>query len=152
MGTEEVSQRRASTPLVEFSNAMVAMHREHFGRGPAAARAFIADGFAICVLTDVYTKVEQTLIEAGRLDHVRETRLLHQESLEEEYKSAAEAVLGRQVLAFVSATHAEPDVEIEVYLLGDPTDSSGENGASGKSRAAALADQAQGQPANSISA
>lgn len=139
MGTEEVSQRRANPPLVEFSNTMVAMHREHFGRGPAAARAFIADGFAICVLTDVYTKVEQTLIEAGRLDHVRDTRLLHQESLEEEYKSAAEAVLGRQVLAFVSATHAEPDVEIEVYLLGDPT-GSGENGASGESQAAALAD------------
>ncbi len=140
MGTEEVSQRRANPPLVEFSNAMVALHREHFGRGPAAARAFIADGFAICVLTDVYTKVEQTLIEAGRLDHVRETRLLHQESLKEEYRSAAEAVLGRRVLAFISATHAEPDVEVEVYLLGDPTDSSGENGASGESQAAALAE------------
>ncbi len=140
MGTEEVSQRRASSPLVEFSNAMVALHREHFGRGPAAARAFIADGFAVCVLTDVYTKVEQTLIEAGRLDHVRDTRLLHQESLEEEYKGAAEAVLGRQVIAFVSATHVEPDVEIEVYLLGDPIGPSGENGASGESRAAALAE------------
>ncbi len=140
MGTEEVSQRRASTPLVEFSNAMVAMHREHFGRGPAAARAFIADGFAICVLTDVYTKVEQTLIEAGRLDHVRDTRLLHQESLEDEYKSAAEAVLGRRVIAFISATHAEPDVEIEVYLLGDPIDSSAEDEASGESRAGALAE------------
>jgi len=140
MSTEEVSQRRANPPLVEFSNAMVALHREHFGRGPAAARAFIADGFAICVLTDVYTKVEQTLIDAGRLDHVRDTRLLHQESLEEEYKSAAEAVLGRQVLAFISATHAEPDVEIEVYLLGDPVEPSDENGASGESRATALAE------------
>lgn len=119
---------------------MVALHREHFGRGPAAARAFIADGFAICVLTDVYTKVEQTLIEAGRLDRVRDTRLLHQESLEEEYKSAAEAVLGRQVIAFVSATHAEPDVEIEVYLLGDPIGTADQNGASGESQATALAD------------
>lgn len=140
MGTEEVSQRRASSPLVEFSNTMVALHREHFGRGPAAARAYIADGFAICVLTDVYTKVEQTLIEAGRLDHVRDTRLLHQESLEEEYKRAAEEALGQRVIAFVSATHAEPDVEIEVYLLGDPIDPSEENGAGGESRAAALAD------------
>ena len=140
MGTEEVSQRRASSPLVEFSNTMVALHREHFGRGPAAARAYIADGFAICVLTDVYTKVEQTLIEAGRLDHVRDTRLLHQESLEEEYKRAAEEALGRRVIAFVSATHAEPDVEIEVYLLGDPIDSSDQNGAGGESRATALAD------------
>jgi len=140
MSTNEVSQRRANPPLVEFSNAMVALHREHFGRGPAAARAFIADGFAICVLTDVYTKVEQTLIEAGRLDHVRDTRLLHQESLEEEYKSAAEAVLGRRVLAFISATHTEPDVEVEVCLLGDPIEPAGENGASGESQAAALAD------------
>ncbi|HEX7245619.1 MAG TPA: Na-translocating system protein MpsC family protein [Solirubrobacterales bacterium] len=141
MSTSEVSQRQGGSSLVEFSNAMVALHREHFGRGPAAARAFIADGFAICVLTDVYTRVEQTLIEAGRLDHVRDTRLLHQESLEEEYKRAAEAVLGREVIAFLSATHTEPDVEIEVCLLGDPIDSAGSNDASEEEGSpAALAD------------
>ncbi len=44
------------------------------------------------------------------------------------------------MIAFVSATHVEPDVEIEVYLLGDPTDPSADNGASGERRAGALAD------------
>jgi len=68
---------------------MVALHREHFGRGPAAARTFIADGMAICVLTDIYTRVERTLIDAGRLDHVRQTRLLHQQTLEAKYRESA---------------------------------------------------------------
>jgi uncharacterized protein YbcI len=140
MATEETPQRRASSPLVEFSNAMVALHREHFGRGPAAARAFVAEGFAICVLSDVYTRVEQTLIGAGRLDHVRETRMLHQQTLEEEYKRAAEAVLGRRVIAFMSTTHAEPDAAIEVFLLGEPLDSPNGNEAAGENSAAGVAE------------
>lgn len=127
MATENTPERHATSPLVEFSNAMVALHREHFGRGPAAARAFIADGLAICVLTDVYTKVEQTLIAAGRFDHVRETRMLHQQTQEEIYKAAAEAVLGRQVIAFMSTMHAEPDAAIEVFLLGERLDSPDED-------------------------
>jgi uncharacterized protein YbcI len=120
MASKDAPQRHANSPLVKFSNAMVALHRKHFGRGPAAARAFIADGLAICVLTDVYTRVEQTLIASGHLDHVRETRLLYQRTQEEEYKAAAEATLGRKVIAFMGAVHAEPDAEIEIFLLGEP--------------------------------
>jgi len=127
MPKEEAPERRASSPLVALSNAMVAQHREHFGRGPAAARAFTADGLAVCVLTDVYTRVEQTLIEAGRLDHVRATRLLHHQTMEKEYMAAAEVALGRRVIALMSAMHAEPDVAVEVFLLGEPLEFSGEN-------------------------
>lgn len=29
--------------LVDLSNAMVALHREYFGRGPGAAKSFVSD-------------------------------------------------------------------------------------------------------------
>jgi uncharacterized protein YbcI len=106
--------------LVEVSNAMVALHREYFGRGPGAAKSFVNDEMVVCVLSDIYTAVERTLIGAGQAEHVRRTRGLHQEALEDEYKSRIEAVLGRPVEAFLSVVHVDPDIAIEVFLLGDP--------------------------------
>ncbi len=100
---------------------MVALHREHFGRGPGAAKSFVNDDMVTCVLSDIYTAVERTLIGAGQADHVRRTRSLHQEALEAEYKASVEAIMGRSVEAFLSVVHVDPDVAIEIFLLGEPT-------------------------------
>lgn len=105
--------------LTELSNAMVALHREHFGRGAGAAKSFIADEIVVCVLSDIYTQVEKTLIRAGQADHVRETRALHQTALEDEYKSRVEALTGRHVDAFLSVVHVDPDLAVEFFLLGE---------------------------------
>jgi uncharacterized protein YbcI len=103
--------------LVELSNAMVAMHRENFGRGPGGARSFRDGGTVVCMLSDIYTAAERTLIGAGEMEHVRRTRTLHQEALEDEYKASVERILGHPVAAFLSAVHVDPDVAIEVFLL-----------------------------------
>jgi uncharacterized protein YbcI len=105
--------------LAEISNAMVAAHREHFGRGPGAARTLSVDSVVVCVLTDVYTRVERTLIEAGEADHVREARRLHQIALEDEYKAPVEAVTGRVVVACLTVTHVDPDVSVTTFLLAE---------------------------------
>lgn len=105
--------------LTELSNAMVALHREHFGRGAGAAKSFISDDVVVCVLSDVYTQVEKTLIRAGEAEHVRQTRTLHQTALEAEYKSVVERVTGRPVDAFLSVVHVEPDLAVEFFLLGE---------------------------------
>lgn len=110
---------RGGHSLVELSNAMVALHRRYFGRGPGAAKSFATDDMAVCVLSDIYTQVEKTLIGAGQAEHVRRTRNLHQEALEGEYKSCVEGVTGRAVTAFLSVVHVDPDVAIDVFLFGD---------------------------------
>ena len=112
---------RGGQALVELSNAMVALHREYFGRGPGAARSFISDETVVCVLSDIYTAVERTLIGAGQAEHVRRTRTLHQEALEDEYKASVEAIMQRPVEAFLSVVHVDPDVAIEVFMLGEST-------------------------------
>ena len=104
--------------LVEISNAMVALHRENFGRGPGAAKSFLDGEMVVCVLSDIYTAAERTLIRAGQEKHVRRIRTLHQEALKDEYKARVEQVLGCPVTAFLSAVHVDPDVAIEVFLLG----------------------------------
>jgi uncharacterized protein YbcI len=109
---------RGGHALVEVSNAMVALHREYFGRGPGAAKSFVNDEMVVCVLSDIYTAVERTLINAGQAEHVRRTRSLHQEALEDAYKDRVEKIMGRPVEAFLSVVHVDPDVAIEVFLLG----------------------------------
>lgn len=103
--------------LTQLSNAMVALHREHFGRGPGAAKTFMADDLVVCVLTDVYTQVEKTLIRAGEVDRVRETRTLHQLAMASEFCEPVERLTGRQVQAFVSGVHFDPDMAVETFLL-----------------------------------
>ncbi len=97
---------------------MVALHREYFGRGPGAAKSFFNDEMVVCILSDIYTPVERTLIGAGQAEHVRRTRSLHQEALEGEYKARVEEVVGRPAEAFLSVVHVDPDVAIEIFLLG----------------------------------
>jgi uncharacterized protein YbcI len=113
---------RGGQALVEISNAMVALHREYFGRGPGAAKSFVNDEMVICILSDIYTPVERTLIRAGQAEHVRRTRGLHQEALEDEYKESVEKIMGRPVEAFLSVVPGDPDVAIEVFLLGAPAE------------------------------
>jgi uncharacterized protein YbcI len=108
---------RGGQVLSELSNAMVALHRDHFGRGPGAAKSVVADDIVICVLTDIYTQVEKTLIRAGEADHVRQTRMLQQEALQDEYKSRVEAITGRSVRAFLPVVHVEPDLAVDTFFL-----------------------------------
>ena len=107
--------------LAEISNAMVALHRQHYGRGPCAARCVIADDVLVCTLDDIYTHVERTLIEAGERDRVRLTRQLHQLSLEAEIRRPIEELMGRSVVAYVSSVHFDPDLAVEVFVLEPAT-------------------------------
>src|ERR1700742_984320 len=105
--------------LTEISNTAVALHREHFGRGPGAAKTHVSDNLVVCVLTDVFTPLERTLIDAGQIERVRETRAAHHAATEEIYKGRMEAVLGRPVSAHLSTIHVDPDVAVDIFVLAD---------------------------------
>ncbi len=103
--------------LTEISNAAVALHREHFGRGPGAAKTHVSDNLVICVLTDVFTPLEKTLIGAGQEAQVRETRALHRAATEDAYRARMEAVLGRPVAAHMTSIHVDPDIAVDIFVL-----------------------------------
>jgi uncharacterized protein YbcI len=105
--------------LTDISNAAVALHREHFGRGPGAAKTHITDNLVVCVLNDVFTPLERTLIDAGQVTRVRETRAIHHAATEEAYKARMETVLGRSVEAHMSTIHIDPDVAVDIFVLSD---------------------------------
>jgi uncharacterized protein YbcI len=113
----DAQQTSARLQLTELSNTAVALHREHFGRGPGAAKTHIADNLVVCVLTDVFTPFEKTLIEAGQEERVRETRAIHRAATEGVYKSRMEAVLGRPIEAHMSSIHVDPDVAVDIFVV-----------------------------------
>lgn len=118
--TGTVGGPTASRPqLTEISNAAVALHREHFGRGPGSAKTHVSDNLVVCVLNDVFTPLERTLIEAGQVAQVRETRAIHHAATEDTYKARMEAVLGRRVAAHMSTVHVDPDVAVDIFVLSD---------------------------------
>lgn len=112
----------AGPQLTEISNTAVALHREHFGRGPGAAKTHLADNLVVCVLTDVFTPVERTLIDAGQEERVRETRAIHRAATEGVYKRRMEAVIGQRVEAHMTSIHVDPDIAVDIFVLGDGVD------------------------------
>jgi uncharacterized protein YbcI len=109
---------RGGELLTAVSNAMVAMHREHFGRGPSRVKTFAFDGMMMCVLHDVFTTVEKTLIQVGKAEHVRQTRLLHQHAVSRQYKRVIHELTGRDVVGFSSSVNFDPDLAFEIFMLG----------------------------------
>jgi len=101
----------------EVASALVHLHREHFGRGPANARAYIGEDILVCVLIDVYTQVERTLIDLGKTEIVRETRLIYQRAVEEQYVQIVERITGREVTGFASTVTFDPDQAIDFFSI-----------------------------------
>jgi uncharacterized protein YbcI len=111
--------------LAEVTNAVVHLHREHYGKGPTRSKSYLLDDVLVCVMRDVLTTVERTLVEAGEHDRVRETRLAFQDAMRDRFTEAVERVLGRRVLGFASQLLMGEDVAIEVFLLESPANAGG---------------------------
>jgi uncharacterized protein YbcI len=74
-------------------------------------------GLIVVLLRGGYTPAEQTLLEAGRWREVRQSRYAWQEVMAERFGDKIEELTGRTVEAFMSASHENPDLAIEVFAL-----------------------------------
>jgi uncharacterized protein YbcI len=114
---ESPQQSEDRPSLTEICNASVALHREHFGRGPSAAKAYATDDLVVCLLSDALTPYEQTLVAAGEEARVLETRAVHQAAVKDIYRSRMEAVLKRPVRDYMSAVEVDSGCVAECYVL-----------------------------------
>jgi uncharacterized protein YbcI len=103
--------------LAQVTNAVVGLHRSHYGKGPTRSKSYLIDDVLICVMRDVFTTVERTLVEAGESDKVRETRLAFQDAMRDRFTEAVEQVLERRVVGFTSQVLLDQDIAIEVFVL-----------------------------------
>jgi uncharacterized protein YbcI len=106
--------------LAEITNRIVALMREHYGRGPIKAKTYVLDNLIVCVLGDGFTAIERTMMEGGEPDRVLDMRRHFQRLMKERYSGMIEQLTGRKVLAFLSQAHVEPDLTIEMFLMDGP--------------------------------
>jgi uncharacterized protein YbcI len=112
---------RGGSLLAQISNAMVRIHKEHWGKGPTKARTIYAEDIVLTRLEQIFTKAELTLINAGREEDVRNMRAAFQLELEHEFVGAVERLTGRKVLAFICDIHAATNMGVELFVL-EPAD------------------------------
>ena len=104
--------------LQAVTDAMIELHEHYHGRRPASARTqMLGDDLLACMLGEVYTNVEQTMIELQRSAQVRETRSAFQDAMAPRFIKTVERITGRRVMKFISTHHVGPDLELELFVL-----------------------------------
>jgi uncharacterized protein YbcI len=114
--------------LAAISTSIVAILREHYGRGPIKAKTYALDDLIVVVMRGSgYTPLEQTIMDTGRDGGDRVVAMRHQfqHDVTDRYKDAIEELTGRKVLAFLSQAHIEPDLTIEIFFIDRPMEGFG---------------------------
>lgn len=114
----ETQQQPGGSLLQDVSNAMVALHKQQFGRGPTIARSYLAGADALlCVMEDALLPAERTMVEMGEQQRVRETRMFFQVATAGAFIATVERITGRTVRAFASATDPDMGVVLENFVF-----------------------------------
>jgi uncharacterized protein YbcI len=100
-----------------IANAIVAMFKEFYGKGPTAAKTYFNDDWVFVVLEGGLTRNEETLLEAGEERLVRQFRLRFQEAMTATICGAVEEIVGRRVLTYHSQVMFDPPRTVEMFLL-----------------------------------
>jgi uncharacterized protein YbcI len=124
MANPEASPTRGQAAQA-ISNAVIRLVREYTGRGPTQAHTTIADTHIIVVLRDTLLKAERRLVDAGEGEPVNTMRRRFQRTMERDLVAAVEEHSGREVEAFLSDNHFDPDIAAEIFIL-KPQSGSGE--------------------------
>jgi uncharacterized protein YbcI len=101
----------------KLANAMVGLKKEHFGRGPTAAKAWMLDDYVFVAMEGGLTRNEETLLAAGREDVVRAYRLTFQEVVAATSIAAVEEITGREVANYHSQIVFHPTRAFEIFTL-----------------------------------
>jgi uncharacterized protein YbcI len=101
----------------EISRLIIRLFSEYTGRGPVSARTSIDGDLVTTVLRDTLTKGEHRLVDAGRAATVLELREAYQATMRDELVAGVQEILGREIEAFLSGNHLDPDVAVETFVL-----------------------------------
>ena len=112
--------------LATISTRIVAILREHYGRGPMKAKTYALDDIIVVVMRGSgFTPLEKTIMDSGQPDRVVEMRHDFQHMMTERFTETIEQLTGRKVLAFLSQAHVEPDITMEIFFIDSPLEGFG---------------------------
>ncbi len=105
-----------------ISDAVVQLFSERTGRGPTRARTTVDGELVVVILRDGMTTAERALVDGGRQADVMRLRRAIHDTMSDDLVAVVERLTERNVEAFMSANHSEPDAAAEVFLLDSAVD------------------------------
>ena len=112
------------SPLARISTRIVQLHKDYYGKGPDKAKTYFQDDLVVVLMRGGFTKVEETLLQDGRVESVLQQRKEFQDAMRPRFKEVVEEELGRKVAGFMSGSHQHPDLLGEIFILDGTTASS----------------------------
>lgn len=103
----------------QLSREIVQLHARLYGRGPTKARSYMQGDYAVCILEEIFTTAERTLIDAGSGEHVSETRRKFQEAVKDEFIGVVERITGRTVRVFLSQVDVDANLALEFFVFSE---------------------------------
>ena len=112
--------------LAAISTKIVAILREHYGRGPMKAKTYALDDLVVVVMRGSgFTSLEQTIMDSGEPDRVVAMRHDFQRMMTQRFTNTIKELTGRNVVAFLSQAHVQPDITLEIFFVDGPLEGFG---------------------------
>ena len=118
MASTQTEPSIGGSKAAAISNHVVRTMSEYTGRGPTKARAYLNDNLVTVLLQDTLTKGARSLVSDDLDELVLSMRKAFQGTMRHDLINGIEEILGRRVVAFMSDNHIDPDVAVEVFVLG----------------------------------
>lgn len=103
-----------------ISASMVDLYARHYGHERTTGTTYINENVVVCVLEDILSTGESSLVADGHAGQVIDSRVAFQENLKDEFTAEVERLTQRRVTAFLSANQTSPGVACELFFLEPP--------------------------------
>ena len=120
-GTELLSGADPAVPpsgtCGAISRETVGLYRRAFGRGPTKARTYLQGDYVVCVLRDVFTTAERTLIAIGGREQVEASHRKVTDAMDDEFVAIVERQTGRPVQTHVTHIKVPANLAVHFFLF-----------------------------------
>ena len=111
------TDERGTSVRLALANSMMAIMKQYYGKGPTGAKAWVLDDYVFVAMEGGLTRNEETLVEDGKEDLVREYRLAFQETVKDTMMGSVAEITGRRVLTYHSQIVFHPARAFEIFVL-----------------------------------
>ena len=105
--------------LAAISREMVGAMKKFYGKGPVKAKSYLMDDFLLVVMRDGQLTAEDTMVEAGRENTVRQFRQEFENVMAERLIGTIEQLTGRKVVTYQSQVLFRPHIVCELFFFDD---------------------------------
>jgi len=120
--SDTVNEDHVQSLTARISTEIVRTLKESFGKGPVKAKSYIQDDFLLVVMRGGVTTAEQTMLERGHAQLVRQFRQTYQDEMADVLNAKVEALTGRKVINYQSQILFDPHIVLEIFFFEPGSD------------------------------